>query len=393
MYAYLKTLVQWRRFIFLSGIAAAVIAAVISLLLPKWYTATTSIFPPETKASLSPYAQILQGLQSPLLGPMALGARPGTIYIDILKSRTVGERVIEEFGFKEIYKTDLITDALDMLSSHMSFSLFDNGLLIISFEDRNAERAARVTNRLVTILDEFNRQLNTGRAGRSRQFIEGQLERHKEELTQAEDKLKAFQEKNQAVEMDEQTRATIEIIGDLTSEAIKLEIELDVLKDYASTASEEYRTKKEHYDKLMEQLNKFKVDSSRTAGDITQSYFPTLDRVPQISMDYARLLRDVKVGEKVYQMLVTEYEQARIDEARDTPTIQILDSASPPELRSRPKRKRIVIIGGFLGVAWGGVIAIFSTFLSGGSSQADRLKELVSPVSHDLKRLFRRSRQ
>ncbi|MBI4720947.1 MAG: hypothetical protein HY770_06960 [Chitinivibrionia bacterium] len=392
MYSYLKTLVQWRRFIIMSGVAALAIAAVVSVLLPKWFTATTSIFPPEPKGSLSPYAQILQSLQTPLFGPTAIGARPGTIYIDILKSRTVGERVIDEFGYRKIYKSELTTDALDILRSHTFFSLLDNGLLIVSFEDRNAERAAQVTNRYITLLDEFNRELNVSRATKSKEFIAGQLKRHEQELRKAEEALQAFQEKNQAVEMDEQTRATIEIVADLTSEAVKLEIELELLRTYASTASEEYLSKKAHYDKLIQQLNKFKSDSTRTGDDRTQTYFPTLDRVPEISLTYARLLRDVTVGEKVYQLLVTEYEQARIEEARDTPTIQILDAASPPELRSRPKRKQIVLIGGFLGLAWGSLIAVFSAFLSGGSSQAGKLKELFAPVSHDLKRVFRRSR-
>lgn len=393
MYDYLRAIVSWRKFILLAAFSGAFIAAVVSLLLPKWYTATTSVFPPEPKSSISPYAQLLQNLQAPIFGPTAVGARPGTIYIDILKSRKVGERVIEEFGFKEIYGVNLMSDALDLLRSHTFFTLLENGLLFVSFEDRDPRRAAQVTNRYVELLDEFNRELGVTRASRKREFIEGQLERQKEELVEAEEALKKFQQKNHAVQLDEQTRAAIEIVAGITGEAIKLEVELELLRHYTSLESEEYTRKKKRYEELLSQLSAFQEDSTRSEEDVIRSFFPPLERVPRVALEYARLLRNVKVGEKVYELLVTEYQQARIEEARDTPTVQILDTATPPELRSRPRRKLIVFLGGLLGLAWACVVAVFSTFLSKGSGRKETLEELVRPIVEDLRRIFRIGRR
>lgn len=390
MYRYLTALIQWRKFIFISGIVAAAVAVLVGLLLPKWYTASTSIFPPEPKSSISPYAQILQSLQTPILGPTAIGARPGTIYIDILKSRTVGERIIEKFDLMQLYGAGLMTDALDMLHKHTSYSLLENGLLIISFEDRDPERAAAVTNEYVQLLDEFNQHLNVSRASKTKEFVAEQLERHRKEMKTAEETLQQFQEENEAIELSQQTRATIDIVAELTGKAVSLESQLELMRSYASTESEEYTRKKREYDELLEQLNKFKVDSTRTEDDVVRSFFPTLDRVPEISLEYARLLRNVKVEEKVFEMLVKEYEQARIEEARDTPTVQILDTATPPELKSRPQRKMIVILGALLGFAWASVVALFATFISQEKSQAGRLRELLDPVIQDVRTLLRR---
>ncbi len=373
-----------------AGVVAAAISIAVSLILPKWYTATTSVFPPEPKSSISRYAQLLQSFQAPILGPTAIGARPSTIYIDILKSRRVGEKVIKEFDLMKVYQVKLMEDALEALHSHMYFSLLENGLLKISFEDKDRERAAAVTNRLVELLDEFNRELNVTKAARSRRFIEGQLEVHERELRKAEEALKRFQEENEAVDLDEQTRSAIDIVADLTAQTISLEVELRILGRYASKNSDEYLRRKQRYDELVAQLAKFKADSARAENDVVRSYFPTFDKVPEISLEYARLLRDVKVGEKVYELLVKEYEQARIEEAKNTPTVQILDTATPPELRSRPKRKQIVVVGTLLGIGWAALFAIFSTVWLGEESRRERVMDLLSPIMNDLRKLLRR---
>ena len=144
-----KALVRWRRFIIWAGFGTAVVMAGASFLLPKWYRASTSVFPPETKSALPFYVDVLQSMQLPIFGPNAIGARPNTIYIAILQSRTVSGQIIDEFGFKQIYGTALLSEAVVELHSHTSYALLENGLLTISFEDRDPERAATVANRYV----------------------------------------------------------------------------------------------------------------------------------------------------------------------------------------------------------------------------------------------------
>jgi uncharacterized protein involved in exopolysaccharide biosynthesis len=385
-----RTIVQWRRFILAAGLITAAVAAVVSFLLPTWYTANTSVFPPETGGPMSGYAQLLQQtLQIPIVTPSAGGARPGTIYIDILLSRRVGEKLVEEFDLKNVYKTEFMTDAIEALHSHTFFSLLENGLLKVSFEDRSPERAAAIANRYVNLLDEFNRNLNVTRASRTREFVAGQLEIHEGKLREAEEDLRKFQEEHQALELDQQTTSAIDIVASLTAQAVAMEIDLDILQQYASQSSEEYIRKKKQYDEILGQLQKFKADSTRSDTDFVRSYFPSFDRLPELGLELARRLRRLKIEEAVYRLLVEEYQKARIEEARDTPTVQVLDTANPPELRSRPKRKMIVIFGGIVGLGWS---TLFSVFLSGWREdryKARALSGLFGPIGSDLKRTFR----
>ena len=385
-----RTIVQWRRFILAAGLITAAVAAVVSFLLPTWYTANTSVFPPETGGPMSGYAQLLQQtLQIPIVTPSAGGARPGTIYIDILLSRSVGEKLVEEFDLKNVYKTEFVTDAIEALHSHTFFSLLENGLLKVSFEDRSPERAAAIANRYVNLLDEFNRNLNVTRASRTREFVAGQLEIHEGKLREAEEDLRKFQEEHQALELDQQTTSAIDIVASLTAQAVAMEIDLDILQQYASQSSEEYIRKKKQYDEILGQLQKFKADSTRSDTDFVRSYFPSFDRLPELGLELARRLRRLKIEEAVYRLLVEEYQKARIEEARDTPTVQVLDTANPPELRSRPKRKMIVIFGGIVGLGWS---TLFSVFLSGWREdryKARALSGLFGPIGSDLKRTFR----
>jgi uncharacterized protein involved in exopolysaccharide biosynthesis len=386
----LKTIIQWRRFILVSGLLTAIAAAAVSLVLPKWYTATASIFPPDAGGSMSGIAQILQQrLQIPILAPSAVGARPNTIYIDIALSRTIGEKIIGEFDLKTAYKADLMTDALAALHSHTSFSLLENGLLKVSFEDQNPEKAAAIANRYVELLDEFNMTLNVTRAGKTREFIGAQLEMHERELREAEDDLKSFQQEHEALQLDQQVTSAIDLVAGLTAEAIALEVDLKILGQYTSPSSEEYVRKKKRFDETLGQLEKFKADSARGDDDHIRSYFPSFDRLPDVALELARRLRRVKTEEAIYKLLVEEYERARIEEARDTPTVVVLDQASVPELRSRPRRTMLVLFGGVAGLGWSTLFALFLTVWREDRYRARAVAELVGPIGSDLKRLFR----
>lgn len=387
----LKTIISWRKFVLASGLLTAAIAAVISILLPQWYTAHTSVFPPETRSSMSGYMQALQqSLQIPIFGPSAIGARPNTIYIDVLLSRRVGERLVEEFDLMSVYKTALMSETLDALHSHTFFSLLENGLLKVSFEDRDPERAAAITNRYIELLDEYNREANVTRASKTKEFVAKQIELHGEDLRQAEEALKEFQEDHETLMFDEQMTAAIEIVANLTAEAVALEIEMEILRHYTSQASEEYVRKKKEYDEILDQLTRFKADSARTEADLVRSYFPTFDAVPQVGLELARLMRRVKIEETVYRLLVEEYEKSRIEEARDTPTVQVLDRADVPERRSRPSRKLIVIIGGVLGLAWSSLFAVFLAVWREDEQRRRTVGELLNPFATDFGRIFRR---
>src|SRR6188768_1843092 len=118
MLFFFQTLIAWRRFIIVGALASAIVLGAVSFVLPSWYTARTSIFPPEPTMALPMYAEVMQQLSAPLLGPIATGAAPETIYIEMVKSRSVGEKVIDEFDLKNLYRCDHVEECLDELHSH-----------------------------------------------------------------------------------------------------------------------------------------------------------------------------------------------------------------------------------------------------------------------------------
>src|SRR4029453_3630384 len=253
-----QTLIAWRKFILVAALVSGLVMMGLSFILPSWYTAKTSIFPPEPTVAMPMYTELVQQLSAPLLGPVASGAAPETIYIEMLKSRTVGEKVIAGLNLKDVYGASLPEDLLVILHSHLGFTLLENGLLFVTFEDRDPQRAAAIANRMVALVDETTRALKVSRAGRTREFVEGQLADRQQMLAEAETDLKEFQQKFDAVDLDEQLRSAMDIIQSLSARAIALETEMRIMSHYTSKESEEYRRKQTEYNEVVSQLGKLK---------------------------------------------------------------------------------------------------------------------------------------
>ncbi|MCK5618674.1 MAG: hypothetical protein KAJ17_04705 [Candidatus Krumholzibacteria bacterium] len=387
-----RSLVAWRRFIVAATLLTTVSAVAISLILPKWYTSSTVIFPPEQKGGLSSYSALLQNLQMPLLGTMGIkgGKLSETVHIDMMKSRHIGEQLIDEFELKGVFGAVLIEDALKMLREHSHFKLTENGVVIISFEDKDPKRAAAVANRYVELLDDFYRELNVTQAAKTVEFIKGQLEERKRILAEAEWSLKQFQERNQALELEEQLRAAMTIVTDLTVEAIALETELQILQHYTSPTSDEYLQKRREYEAVLSQLEKLKLNQAQDEDDLLRAYIPTLEEIPELALELLRHKRKIEIETAIYAMLLKEYEKSRIEEARDTPTIQVMDRASVPNLRSRPRRKAFVMIGAAAGLAWSSLFALFVAAWRENREKSKVFTEVFDPIRNDISRVFRR---
>jgi len=396
MLFFFRTLIQWRKFILLSGLASAVLLGAISFILPSWYKTNTIIFPPE-QTSTMPYAALMQQLSAPLLGTIAGsagGVAPGTIYIEMMKSRTVCEQIIEEFGLMKRYNARNIEEAMDTLHSHLGFTLQDNGLLFMTVEDRDPQRAADMANRMVALLDQTTRKLKETSAARTAEFVHRQLLEREVMLAQAEDSLKHFQQAHNTVNMEEQLKSAMDIVTTLSSRAIALETEMQIMTHYTSPNSEEYQRKQTEYNEVLVQLRKLKADTKGSNNhDTVRSFIPTLQDVPEQALQYLRLRREVEIQNTVFTMLNSEYEKARIEEARDTPVVQVLDPAEKPNLRYRPQRKVFAIVGGLLGLGWSTVVAMFRTAWSHNLSQTAVVRELATPVARDFSRLRRRRNQ
>jgi uncharacterized protein involved in exopolysaccharide biosynthesis len=338
---------------------------------------------------MSMYSQLLESVSAPLLGQLGTGTAPETIYIDMLKSRTITEQIIDEFDLQKVYKAYPIERAIETFQSHCGYTLLVNGLIVMTYEDRDPERAAAVANRMIDLLDELNTNIKMSKAAHTRVFIGGQLQEREQELAAAESALRDFQESHKALQLDQQLKSAMDIIAGLTGKAISLETQLRILSEYTSKSSEEYLRKQTEYDQVVDQLRRLK-QGGEGDEDMVRSYIPALDEVPDLALELLRLKREVEIQSTVYTMLVKEHEKARIEEARDTRVVQVLDTASVPTLRSRPRRKILVIVGAVVGAGWAAVMALFLTLWREGGEGTRRWREVFAPVVSDLKRLLRR---
>ena len=352
IYSYLNILVGYRRFIFLNLVGVCLIVAIFSLLLPNWYCATTTILPPRVETLSLGMASPLMGTASGLATSFSLPfmATPSDVYASILKSRTVGEAVVKKEKLMETYETESLEKALRELFSRVSIQVTPEGMISLSYEDKDRVRAAKVANRFAEELDRINQETSVSQAKSARMFIEERLTQTQRELTQAEDNLRRFQEKNKAILLDDQMKTAIEKAADLKAQLVLSEIDLNVLSKTMSSSHPQIKSLRSRINEIKKQLEILELGNQEENPEEKTVLDVPFAEVPALSLKLARLVREVKIQEGVFELLTQQYEQHKIQETKDTPTIQVLDKAVPPEKRARPKRALLVGISGILSI-------------------------------------------
>jgi len=355
-FEYWRVLVKFRKLILIIISSAIVLSTVISFLLPKVYSAKASIMPPQQENSIA------AGLVSNLTGGLGniagdfLGMQsPADIWVGVLNSNTVKDAIIDRFDLRKIYKKDTIEETRAKLDKHVSVAKAKEQIISITVEDKDPERAAMMANAFVGVLDEVNKKVSMSNGRKTRLFVEQRLEEAKAELADVENRIRKFQESNKAVRLDEQSKVIMDAIGTLKGQLMAKEVELETLLTYAQPSHPQAQLLKSQVRELSAKLMEFETDSRGAFGkDI---FIPTA-RMPALSIQYARLLRDAKVQETLYEFLVQQYEMSRLQEAKDSSTIQVLDIAKTPEKKSKPK-KALLILGAAAAAAFLSVILAF----------------------------------
>jgi tyrosine-protein kinase Etk/Wzc len=354
LYGYLSILIGYRRFILLNFLGVCVAVAVLSLFLPSWYTANTSILPPQ-RGGLG--LGLGLGIASSLAGgtsefgtsmSLPLMASPSDVIAAILKSQTVALAVIEKEDLMKTYHTKTKEGALKEVFSHTQVKVTPEGIISLSFEDKDRLKAAGVANRFVEELDRVNRETNTSQAKNARIFIEERLAQTKKDLTKAEENLRKFQEENKAVSLDEQMKASIEEAANLKAQMVATEIELNLLRKTMSPSNSQIQELQSKINEIKRQLDIWELGNPKEKSEEKKILDIPFSQVPALSLELARLLREVKIQSGIFELLTNQYEQYKIQETKDTPTIQVLDKAFPPERRSKPKRALLVGLAGIV---------------------------------------------
>jgi uncharacterized protein involved in exopolysaccharide biosynthesis len=355
----LDVLARRSRFIVLFVGIATLLAIIISLVLPKWYKATATLLPPKQIAvpvgGLSKFAEVTSvtsGLDLPVL------VTPSDVYARMLKSRTIADSIMKKYDLFERYDVYNFDEAYEVLMNNCDFRVTAEGLLSVSVEDKDAKKAAELANAFVEELDKVNREIASGRAKSNREFIEQRLIQVEAELDSARMRFQEFQMKNKAIDFDEQTRLVTERAVDLKVKQAEIELELDLASQEMGQDNPKIVELKRKKRIIAEQIQKLEYENPDT------SFFSVpISKIPALRGEFETLYSRVRVNESLYELLLEQREQAKIQVSENLPTISVLDPARPPSIRSRPQRTLIVVSTFAISL----VVAVF------GSAAADYL--------------------
>jgi len=345
-----------RRFIVQAFVFGFVVAAAVSWLIPAEYDSTTRIMPPE-KHGLGGLAGMLAGNGGEGIGGTlisgyiseAVGLKTsGALYIGVLRSSTVEDALIEQFKLREVYRVRYEKDAREILSDNTGINEDrKSGIISITVTDRSPRRAQQLAAAYIEILNQLLAQLNTSSAHRERLFLEDRLKGVKKDLDAASKDLSEFSSRNLTLDVKEQGKAVVMGVAELEGELIAAQSQLAGLEQIYSDKNVRVRSLRARIATLKRKLSQWRgtdTDSSDTTGD-AEEIGVSIAKLPALGVTFYDLYRRVKIQETVFEILTKQYELAKVEEAKEVPTIQVLDPARVPEVKSHPQRRLVTLIG------------------------------------------------
>lgn len=366
--ASLRLLWHRRAFLARSGAVGLALAALIAFLIPNGYTSTARLMPPEQGpgGGAAMLAALAEKAGGPLggIGAQALGLKTtDDLFIGILQSRTVEDDLIAKFNLRQLYGDKRWEDARKELSKLTSiFQDRKSEIITISVNDRSPSRAQQMAQEYVTELNNVVINLNTSSAHRERVFLAGRLTQVQQNLEAAEKQFSQFASQNTAVDIQEQSKAMIEAGASLEGQLIAAQTEIEGLRQIYTDSNVRVRETRARIDEIERQLHKLggtapddtnDPPSNDPPSNESDSLYPTIRQLPILGVTYADLYRQTKVQEAVFEALTQEYELAKVEEVKETPSVKVLDPADIPEKKSSPQRLLMVLGGMFLGGAFG----------------------------------------
>jgi capsule polysaccharide export protein KpsE/RkpR len=401
----LRLLWGHRRFFLRVGAIGLLVSTLVAFLIPKSYISTTQLMPPDSQStsSMAMMAAMaakgaggLAGVAGDLLGLKSSGA----LFIGVLRSQTSQDRLIQQFDLRKVYSARLVVDARRKLDENTSISEDrKSGIITISVTDHSPQRAAALANAYVDELNSLVAELSTSSAHRERVFLEERLKVAKQDLDQAVNELAQFSSKNNTLDIQQEGKAMLDAAGTLAGQMIVAQSELEGLRQIYTDNNPRVRSLNARVVELRKQLEKLggskaSSDNATTIadgqpGDPSAAHdsglpYPTIHSLPLLGAKYADYYRRAKIQETVYELLTEQYELAKVQEAKETPSVKVLDPGTIPEKKSFPPRLVIMFLGTFLVSAISVVWVLGAARWEDVDSQDPR-KILVKEVAGNLK--------
>lgn len=364
--AKLSILWEDRQLLNKTTVAALIVSAIVAFIIPVRYTSTTRLMPPDsTSGGVSSILAALTKGSSELasLGGELFGMKSnGEVFVGMLHSNTVENAIINKFDLRKEYGVRTWKDAREDLESRTDISADrKSGIITIKVSDHSATRAAEIGREYVGQLNGLVTTLDTSAAHRERVFLEARLNEVQQTLEAAEKDFSAFASKNTALDVKEQGRAMIGAAAELEGQLIAAQTSLEGLREIYTPNNVRVRSLQAKIDEYRRQLQKMNgpapsPDSTgtlETSGGPGQSDYPTIRELPILGVTWADLYRRTRVQEVVFETLTKQYEMAKVEEARETPSVKVLDAADVPEKKSFPPRLLFICLGALFGLLCG----------------------------------------
>jgi capsule polysaccharide export protein KpsE/RkpR len=281
----------------------------------------------------------------------------GSLFIAILRSETVEDRIIEKFDLKSVYGVRRMQDARRRLEANTEISEDrKSGVIAIQVTDHSPQRVKDITESYVEELNRLVVELNTSAAHRERVFLEDRLKSVKQDLDASAKEFSKFASDNTAIDIKEQGKAMVEAAASLQGHMIAAQSELEGLRQIYADNNVRVRAVRARIAELQAKLNQMGGGDLSTEGIAgSNSLYPSIRKLPLLGVTYAELYRNNKIQETVFELLTQQCELAKVQEAKETPSVKVLDGAKLPEKKSFPSRLLIMFLGGFLSLMMGAV--------------------------------------
>lgn len=344
---YLNILYKWRNFLIITLIIFSLLTLGILFLLPNQYKSTTVIMlPPETNLGLGGLTGLLSGKTSTSsLGSKLLGMTSGNqdVLLAILNSRTSLTKTIDRFNLFNYYDIDEknYDEVLKAFVEDISFEPTEYGMIEISVINKHPRLAAQMANYFAELVDSLNIEFNTKAATNNRIFIEKRYLKNLEDLKAAEDSLYKLQKKFGVFAIPQQLEVAVKSAAEVEAQLIERELYAEIIKNQVGENTPAYKQAIDQVNFLRKKVLDIK-NSPKLSGD--SNVLLPFKNLPELSIQYLRHYRELEIQQKILEVILPLYEQAKVEEQKSIPTILILDKAVPAQLKYSPKRATITII-------------------------------------------------
>ncbi len=357
----------WRRkgLIFLLAFIFGAAATFYAFTTPFIYRGESSVLPPGSRGG---------GLMAQLGGFadfMGLGgaSSSGQMLIGVLKSNSVVDAIIQKFNLEEYYEEEIRIQLRKMVLDNLEAAEDkESGLVTIAFLDEDPKKAADIANEFVDQLQAKMRDISYKDALERREFFEEQLKQAQQQLNDAEQAMMKYQQNSGVLSLGSQTASLLGSIASLRNQIAAKNVEISSLASYAREDNPRLKLARSQLEAMTKELRRLEEEQKRTerrqgrviSGDLLSS----LGNVPELSVEYMRYERDLRFANVKYDTMLRQYENAKLSEASDFSTVQIIDRATPPDWKYKPRRAMIMIVGTMLGFSLGVFIAFISAHIN-----------------------------